>query len=129
VSDEGGRRHPAEWVAFGIASALLALVVGAILAFVATGPARPPRFTVSAPQTRVADGAFHIRTEVRNTGEETAESVQVAAELVRDGETVAEGDQVIDFLPGGETREVEFVFSADPSSGLLDVRVTGYVVP
>jgi uncharacterized protein (TIGR02588 family) len=47
---------------------------------------------------------------------------------VIDGEST-EGDQSIDFLAGGETEDLVFVFDDAPSDGELTVAVSGYGVP
>ncbi|MEJ7585756.1 MAG: hypothetical protein WKF43_17110 [Acidimicrobiales bacterium] len=38
-------------------------------------------------------------------------------------------DQVIDFLAGEETEQLELVFASDPDEGLLDVSIGGFAVP
>lgn len=69
-----------------------------------------------------------IAESVALEGQSTAANVQVAAELVIEDETLA-GDQTIDFLSGGETQHLSFVFDSDPATGDLSVAVTGYAVP
>jgi len=66
---------------------------------------------------------------VTNTGGETAESVQIIAELRVNGEVLESGDQQIDFLSSGETQEGAFIFSRNPSQGQLIVRPSSYKLP
>ena len=121
-------RNFAEWVTFGVASAIVMLVVGLILAEI-PGENSPPSPTaeVTAEAEQRGDN-FFVPVEVKNLGDTTAENVQVTASLEVEGE-VFEADQVVDFLAGGESVELEWVFEKDPSSGTLKVRVSGYSVP
>jgi len=66
---------------------------------------------------------------VTNTGGETAESVQIIAELRVNGEVLESGDQQIDFLSSGETQEGAFIFSRNPTQGQLIVRSSSYKLP
>jgi uncharacterized protein (TIGR02588 family) len=67
--------------------------------------------------------------EVMNQGGETAESVQITAELKIDGEVAETGEQQIDFLSSGEQEEGAFVFTQDPRHGELIIRVASYKLP
>lgn len=121
------KRSVAEWGTFAIASAMLLAVVGYIVVQIPkTAPPAAPAATVSKVSER--DGRFFVAVDVENRGGRTAENVQVVATLTI-GEDETEGDQVVDFLAGGEMEEVEFVFDDDPASGELTVSVTGYLVP
>lgn len=120
------RRSTAEWVTFAIACAVLGLVIGTIASLRTGGKPLPPAFTVSSVPAREEAGRFHVRARVQNRGDETAENVQVVAELKTvDGEPV-EAEQVIDFLSGGDQEELEFVFADDPASGELDIEVRSF---
>lgn len=122
------RRSTAEWVTFGAATAVVALVIGLILAQIPGNddPAAPTART-AGPAERRAD-VFVVPVEVTNQGDAAAENVQVAAELQL-GEETFEADQVVDFLAAGETEELQFVFEDDPEDGELMVRVTGFSRP
>lgn len=120
-------RSAAEWATFAIASALLLALVGYIVVQIPKSKApAAPAATVSEVTER--DGRFFVTVEVDNRGGRTAENVQVVASLTI-GEDETEGDQVVDFLAGGEMEEVEFAFDDDPASGELKVSVSGYTVP
>lgn len=120
------RRSTAEWVTFVVACAVLALVIGAIASLRIGGKPNPPAFSVSSSPARQEGGRFHVRAVVKNTGDETAENVQVVAELQTGSEAPVEAEQVIDFLSGGDEQEVEFVFADDPASGELEIEVLGF---
>ncbi|WP_068400137.1 CARDB domain-containing protein [Kribbia dieselivorans] len=121
-------RTPAQWVTVAAAVAVL-LVVVAVLVGQMLGSSRPAQPEVAVGQTQRVGSTFQVPVTVRNEGDDTAANVQVSASLVIKGETVAEGDQSIDFLAGGEETEVVFVLPEDPADGALTVHVTGYAEP
>jgi uncharacterized protein (TIGR02588 family) len=129
-SQEKTSRSIAEWTTFGIASTILAAIAGLVIYAWVTEQDRPPLLTLERrEQIREAQGQFYVPFEVANTGGETVESVQVVAELRVNGQIEESGDQQIDFLSDGETREGAFVFRRDPRRGELTVRVASYKLP
>jgi uncharacterized protein (TIGR02588 family) len=123
-------RSPAEWTTFSIALFILAMIVGLVLYKWFTQTNRPPVVSVTPKlEIREAPGQFYVPFSVKNTGGETAESVQVIAELRINGEVEEAGEQQIDFLASGETEEGAFVFSRDPRKGELVIRVASYKLP
>lgn len=124
-------RSPAEKVTFGIASGILAIVV-ALVSYTWLDPQnqQPPDILLNRPNAPwQASGQFYIPFEVKNQGGETAESVQVLAELKVNGQVIEAGEQQIDFLSGGETAEGTFLFSQNPQQGELILRVGSYKLP
>jgi uncharacterized protein (TIGR02588 family) len=125
------QRTPAEWTTFSIASLILAGIVSLVV-YVWFNQERqsPPILSVNESQSiREVENHFYVPFAVTNTGGNTAESVQIVAELEINGEVVESGEQQIDFLSGGETQEGAFIFSQDPRSGDLTVRVASYKLP
>lgn len=121
------KRSPAEWVTFAVAVAVILVVVGLIVVKIPQD--RRPPAPVARHGRPVERGArFVVPVSVENLGDRTARDVQVRAVLRIDDEE-HEGEQLVDFLSGGETEEIEFVFDDDPGDGDLDVRVTGYSLP
>ncbi len=126
--DQG--RSLAEWVTFGIATAILLAIVGLVIYDWVITPPLPP--TVQVRQTeaiRTINGSYYVPFSVANTGGKTAAAVQVIAELRVNGMVVQRGEQQIDFLSGGESRDGAFIFSRDPRMGELTVRVASYKMP
>lgn len=130
-SNEGrSKRTPAEWVTFAIACFILTAVIGLVLYNWLTKKQEPPIISVTRNTAiREEKGQFYVPFEVANTGGETAESVQIIAELRVKGEVVESGDLQIDFLSSGETEEGAFIFSRDPRQGELIVRSSSYKLP
>lgn len=123
-------RSPAEWTTFGIALSILAVVVGLVIHNWLTMKRQPPVLTIKheSKTVQAVQGQFYVPFTVTNTGGETAESVQVIAELQLNG-LEESGEQQIDFLAGDETAQGAFVFSRDPRQGELILRVASYKLP
>ena len=118
-------RSTSEWVTLGGSAAILLSVVSILVVEIvrADDPASPVAEVVDPPS--VVDGHHHVVVEVTTHGDVTASDVQVDAELVLDGEPT-EATHTVDFLAGGETAELVFVFQDDPADGSLTVRVSGF---
>lgn len=125
------RRSWAEWVTFGIAASILAGTVGLVgYTYFDDRQQQPPTIAILRTEAiREANGQFYVPFEIVNTGGETAESVQVLAELRLNGRVDETGEQQIDFLAGGEQEKGAFVFSRDPRQGDLKLRVASYRLP
>jgi uncharacterized protein (TIGR02588 family) len=128
---EKPKRTVAEWITFGIASVILAVIVGLVIyIWMGEQNQQPPTiFAVSDGKIREAAGQFYVPFSVTNTGGGTVESVQVLAELRINGKVEESGEQQIDFLSGGEKEEGAFVFSRNPREGELVIRVASYKLP
>lgn len=125
----GPRRATPEGVTFAVAAALLLGLAGAI-GVLWFQEREPVRLTVELiGEVRVVDGDSYLTAQVRNAGDETAQAVQVVAELVVDGEVIADGEQLIDFLSGGEVEEIVFILDQTAQEGETNLRVASYTVP
>ncbi|MEA5627929.1 TIGR02588 family protein [Nostoc sp. UHCC 0251] len=123
-------RSIAEWVTFSVALLILAIIVSLVGYTWLNEKDQPPILSVTKKQTiREVDGRFYVPFEVENSGGETAESVQIMAELLINGKVTETGEQQIDFLSSGETEEGAFIFSHNPRQGQLNVRVSSYKLP
>jgi uncharacterized protein (TIGR02588 family) len=123
------KRTPAEWVTFSIASFILAVVVALVGYTWLNENGQPPILSISNKTIREADGQFYVPFEVVNTGGETAESIQIIAELQINGKVEETGDMQVDFLSSGEKEKGAFIFSKNPSQGQLKIRVSSYKSP
>jgi uncharacterized protein (TIGR02588 family) len=124
------KRSVAEWVTFAGASFILLTVFGLIGYSWFTKPQTPPLLTVrQSVAVPRGNGQFYVPFEVVNTGGETAEAIQVIAELRVGGQVKETGEQQIDFLSRKEKEEGAFIFSEDPRQGELIVRVASYKQP
>ncbi|MEG4572784.1 TIGR02588 family protein [Microcoleus sp. N3A4] len=129
-NEQQQKRTFAEWVTFAIACSILFILTGLVLYNWVTKKQEPPIISVSRnTPVRETQGQFYVPFTVTNTGGETAELVQIIAELRVNGEVLESGDQQIDFLSSGETQEGAFIFSRDPRQGELIVRSSSYKLP
>lgn len=125
----GGVRVTPERVAFAVAAAILLGLAGAIVVLWVQ-PREPASLRVEqVGEVRVVGTQSYLRGEVRNTGDETAEAVQVIAQLRVDGEVVAEGEQSVDFLSGGESEEIVFILDRAAPNAETELRVASYKIP
>lgn len=127
LAQRGVRTSP-EWVTFGVATTILLLVVSALvgLSLRANEPATP--HAGRPGPSREIDGRFYVAVDIVNDGDEAAAEVQVTAELTI-GAVTTSGEQVIDFLGGGESQSVTFVFTDDPATAKLSISVTAFAAP
>jgi uncharacterized protein (TIGR02588 family) len=124
------KRSVAEWMTFAVASFILFTIFGLIGYSWLTKPQEPPLLTVrQAVAVPQANGQFYVPFEVLNTGGETAEAIQIIAELRVDGQIQETGEQQVDFLSRREKEEGVFIFSRDPRQGQVIVRVASYKQP
>ncbi len=118
-----------ELVIFAAAVAVLLALAGAIVVLWVQ-PQEAPSVTVEVVgDVRLVGSQTYMTGEVRNSGDETAEAVQVIGEMTLDGEVVAAGEQVVDFLSGGETESVVFIFDLTMPEADGRLRVASYKVP
>lgn len=123
-------RFLAEIVTFGIALFILAIIIGLVGYIWVNEDDKPPILSVSKRQiVREVNGQFYVPFEIVNDGGETAESVQVVAELEIGGKVVETAEQQIDFLSSSEKEEGAFIFTKNPRQGKLIVRVASYKSP
>ena len=124
------KRSLAEWVTFSIATLILTGIVGLVCYTWVNDKHEPPILSVTNKQKiREVNGQFYVPFEIINTGGETAESVQIMAELKINNEVTETGEQQIDFLSRSEKEEGAFVFRTDPRKGQLTLRVASYKSP
>lgn len=129
-TEEKTPRSLAEIVTFGIALFILAIIIGLVGYIWVNEDDKPPILSVSKRQiVREVNGQFYVPFETVNDGGETAESVQVVAELEIGGKVVETAEQQIDFLSSSEKEEGAFIFTKNPRQGKLIVRVASYKSP
>ncbi|WP_017298233.1 TIGR02588 family protein [Nodosilinea nodulosa] len=123
-------RSVAEWISFGFSLLVVGAIAGLVVFSWSTEGDRPPSLTLKpGGKIRQENQQFYVPFELTNTGGETAESVQVSAELKINGEVEESGNVEIDFLARDETAEGAFVFNQNPDQGELVLRVSSYKKP
>jgi uncharacterized protein (TIGR02588 family) len=122
-------RSPAEKVSFIISLLIVVVVIALVCLAWITGDTNPPIVSVRTAEVKQVKEQYYVPFTVTNFGGETAESVEVVAELLIDGEVTQTGNQQIDFLSRKEERSGEFIFDRDPQQGNLKIRVASYRLP
>ncbi len=118
-----------ERAAFAAASSIL-LGIGGAIALLGVQAREPARLTVDlVGDVRVVDSQSYLTAQVRNAGDETAQAVQVVAQLTAEGEVIADGEQLIDFLSGGEVVEIVFILDESAPDAETVLRVASYRIP
>jgi uncharacterized protein (TIGR02588 family) len=129
-TEQRAKRSLAEWVTFSAATLILTVIVGLVIYTWVNDKHEPPILSVTNKQKiREVNGQFYVPFEIINTGGETAESVQIMAELKINNEVIETGEQQIDFLSTSEKEEGAFIFKSDPRKGQLSLRVASYKSP
>ena len=124
-------RSIAEWTTLGISLAILLTVVGLVTYLYVRNDDQPATITVSTSldEIRQDGGIYYLPVDVMNEGDETAEAVQIQAELDT-GSGVPETAQLsIQFLAGGEKVQGTIIFSNNPEQGELSIRPVSYNKP
>lgn len=130
LSEDKQPRFLAEQISFSIAALILATLVGSVCyLWLGKQEKESPNPVVIIKPVQELSGQFHVPFELTNEGDDTAESVQVVAELRVKGAPSETGEQQIDFLSSHETESGAFIFSQDPRKGELTVRVASYKLP
>ncbi|MGI8501959.1 MAG: TIGR02588 family protein [Hassallia sp.] len=129
-TEQRPKRSLAEWLTFSIATLILTVIIGLVCYTWVNDKNEPPILSVTNKQKiREVNGQFYVPFEIINNGGETAESVQIIAELKINSEIIETGEQQIDFLSSSEKEEGAFVFRTDPRKGQLTLRVASYKSP
>lgn len=123
-------RPLAEWITFAIALLIVGVLVVLVVVSWVSQDTQPPIINLdTSGAVRDVNNQFYVPFAVKNIGGGTAESVQIIGELSIDGHAEESGEQQIDFLSGGETREGAFIFTRNPQEGRLVIRVASYKLP
>ena len=120
-----------EWTVFAIGLVLTLGTVGVLLyELAAQGQQKPPAIKVRLGNAEKRTGHYAVPVTVENSGDETAETVQIEATLVPpEGAKEEKATFQIQFLPGHGTRRGWVTFSSNPNSGILRARPVGYGKP
>ena len=124
------RRTLAERVSFSISLFIVGIIIALVCYTWVTGDNNPPILSITTEsKIRESDQQYYVPFTVTNYGGETAESVEIVAELFLPGKIIETGRQQINFLSRQEKSSGEFIFTQDPQQGELNIRVASYKLP
>lgn len=114
----------------GVVSGILLVAVLAFLGYQAvTYRDAPPALRTHVAPLGDTDGPPHVlEVEVRNTGGQTAQAVQITGELTRDDRQVEQASATVRYIPPNSHREVALLFDTDPETATISVNVAGYAL-
>lgn len=119
-----------EWVVFAIGLILLFSTLGYLIYDAATLNETPPVIEVKLGEIQQSDRQFIIPIAVSNSGNETAENVQIEVVLETGGNEQESAEFTIAFLPRSATREGWVTFHTDPRKAeRIKARALGYEKP
>ncbi|MCA1629691.1 MAG: hypothetical protein LC785_09655 [Acidobacteria bacterium] len=122
------KKNRVEWSVFAVSLVLVLGTLGYLVYEGARADKAAPDIGVrlGTPERRTQD--FVVPVFVTNSGDETAEGVQI--EVVLEGGAEPErGEFTIAFVPRRATREGWVAFRSDPRGARLTPRVLGYEKP
>lgn len=118
-----------EWTVFTFGLLLVAALVLYLAYDIWTARTGPPEIEVKLGEATLQGDHYVLLVELRNSGHEVAEQVQVEV-VLRRGEQTEEANFVIQHLPRGSTRHGAVTFATDPAvADRLEARVLGYQQP
>lgn len=127
---EIAKRSLAEWITFAVSATILLTLVGLVIYDWYVAQDRPPAFRVEVSESvRVMEDYYYVPFTIINTGRAIARNVQVTAEMHLKNQGTETGEQQIDFLSGHERKRGSFVFTHNPETGELIIRVASYSLP
>ncbi|HEU5483124.1 MAG TPA: hypothetical protein VFU80_08555 [Sphingomicrobium sp.] len=125
------RRYPVvEWLSAAIGLAVTAGMFGfLVVESVRQRGDVPPVMEVAAVGLVAGRDTYVVEAEVKNISRKTAAQVQVEGLLKRGDAPVETSNATVDYVPGGSSRQIGLVFTHDPRTYRLELRVTGYERP
>lgn len=135
--DEGNNEEPSRTVsgsrglelAITLLGGAVLLASAVYLTFRGAQEQLPPSFEIvlSAPESAAA--GFRVPMEIKNTGDEAAQTVEIEVTCVWGGQSAQSSHVTVDWIPGGSARRAVVFFQDDPASGTMKARVEGFQEP
>lgn len=133
----GSEGHGDERASVRIVELVVAVVSGvllvAVLSFlgyqaVTVRDAPPALRTHVAPVGDADQPPYVFAVQVRNTGGQTAQAVQITGQLTRDDGQVEQASATVRYIPPNSHREVALLFHTDPETAAISVKAAGYAL-
>jgi len=119
-----------EWLVFGLSFVLVLCTLGYLVYDSATSAKTPANIELKLGKPQPQANRFMIPVSVTNSGETTAETVQIEVTLETSGKEQENAQLEIGFLPRHSKREGWVTFETDPRSvEETKARVLGFEQP
>lgn len=89
----------------------------------------PPRLQVEPVRLVSGGGDYFLEVDVTNRSHQTGANVQIEGELKSGDRSVETSGATLSYVPGESHRRAGLVFTEDPRSYSVELRVTGYERP
>ena len=120
------KKNLLEWIVFGVSLALIVGMAGVVGYEHMTRENSPPQLSVMMGEVVQGPNGFSVELVVENSGDRTAESVQVEASLEGSSDRT---EVVLQYVPYRSKRRAWVVLPSDPRQGRLITRVLGFEEP
>ena len=120
---------PLEWAFAVLGCGIVLGVIGYLSYRAVQADSERPRVVVRELRRERDGSEYRVDVELQNTGRETAQGLQIVAELSRGGEELESDEAIVDYLPAQSTRQIGFFFRTDPDSAELTIRPAGFNYP
>lgn len=134
MSSEGHGVEPApvrtvEFLVGVVSGVLLVSVLGFLGYQAVTVRDGPPALrTRVAPVSDADQPPYVFEVQVRNTGGQTAQAVQITGQLTRDDRQVEQASATVRYIPPHSHRDVSLLFDTDPKTAAVSVKAAGYAL-
>ncbi len=118
-----------EWVVGGIGAALFVACVALLIYQGVVEGDQPGAITTSVLEVAEVGDRHLVTFKIENDGTQTLSNLQVSARLLAGDREVESARTIIDYLPGGSSREGGFYFEHDPRELAVAIRAEGYQKP
>ncbi len=95
----------------------------------ATQDTSPPNLEITVGEITAVSNAWLTEFDVKNTGNQSAAAISVAADLMKDGQSVETSTAALTYVPANAVRSGGLYFTRNPDDFELRIRVTGYEKP
>lgn len=129
--DERASVRTVEFVVGVVSGVLLVSVLGLLgyqAVTVRDAPPPPALRTRVDPIGDTDQPPYVFQVQVRNTGGQTAQAVQITGQLTRDDRQVEQAYATVRYIPPNSRRTVSLLFETDPETAPISVKVAGYAL-
>lgn len=129
-SDRENTKPPVwEWILAALGVVLVGAAIGSTLFRAVTHEASPPSFEISVDSITPSVNGFVVAFRVKNTGSQTAASLNIEADLMKGAEKVETSAATLAYAPANSERRGGLFFTKDPRAFELQIRALGYERP
>jgi uncharacterized protein (TIGR02588 family) len=123
------RKPAAEWISAGLGLIITIATFVLVASDLGHVSDEAPEINLIVEGIERQPSGFLVRVRAENVSGATAAAFQFEGTLRREGTVIERSTATLDYVPRGSTKTGGLWFTADPSSGELQVRSMGYQEP